>query len=469
MQAGAFSKWTRERSLTVSLTVAMAVYSYWLASNRTWNPNYAQIPDGFSGTFFRNQAVSMLHGHLWVPEFKFANECFYVDGKCLGYFGIFPSLVRLPFFLLLRSTDHTLAPVSIALAAGVGLWSCLDMLRHVLDSRLARTITGAHRLTVIVLGAFLMGSGGSLVTLSQAKVYREAAIWMTALMLLAFAMALRWLRHGTDRYLVITLLAAIGAVNSRPSAVPAMILLGIWLYFRQHVRGKEFTIRLDSLSFAIIAVPAVSALLVMYLKFRQFTPPMKAWADYQGPGPTTIRRLNGGQLQGIRFAPTNLVQYLRPDSVKYSLKQPWAEVLVPDRKPAILLPPIVNGGILTEPTSSVTNTMPLQLLLTVAASVLALWRTRLSKFIDKHQALPLLVVSATAIPLALVFYSTTMRYVGDFFPFLAVGTVYGGVAVLSWLNERGHLRTALACAMPVAIYFSLVQYSLNVGGWAPVG
>lgn len=463
------ARWSFEKILALSLSAAMAVYSFWLASDRTWKPDHAQLPDGFSGNFFREQAVAILHGRLWVPERDFASECFIVAGKCYGYFGIFPSLIRLPFFLILRSTQYSLAPVSIALAAGIGTWAILDMARHALDSPAATRIPRPDRILIIIVTSLLLAGGGSLVNLSQAKVYREASIWMVALMLLAFATALRWTALGGNKYLVITLIAGIGATNSRPSAIPAMVALGVWLYFREHRIRRSFTVRLDSLSFAIIVLPAVTAFTIMYLKFNQLSPPSKAWADYLGPGPTMIRQLNGGAMQGPRFIPTNIVQYLRPDSVKYGLSQPWATSLVPDEKAAILLPPIVTNGILTEPTASITNTMPIPLLLTMFTATISLWRTRVSQLVNKSETLPLLVAAIVAAPLALMMYSTTNRYVGDFFPILVIGTIFGGAAACTWLNEHGRLRVALYSVAPLGLYFALVQYSLNVGGWAPVG
>jgi hypothetical protein len=58
-------------------------------------------------------------------------------------------------------------------------------------------------------------------------------------------------------------------------------------------------------------------------------------------------RLNGGTLQGVRFAPTNLAQYFRPDSISYRLSYPWAHVLVPFEKQPILIAPIVRGGLIS--------------------------------------------------------------------------------------------------------------------------
>lgn len=456
-----------DRFLNVSLSLAMAVYSFWLSTHRTWNPDYGYMKGHFGDTFFRNQAIAILHGRLNVmgPTYFTDGECFYRDGMCHGYFGVFPSLVRLPFFLIFRSTEISLAPVSIALAAGIALWASLDLLGHALNLPLARGINKTNRRLMHLATALLLGTGGSLITLSQAKVFREAIIWLVALLLLTFAMSLRWISTNESKYLIVALLTAIGATNSRPSAMPVVAGLGIWLYLRQFKRESALTINFLSLPFAMIVLPAATALLVFYAKFRAFTPPWPTYATYKGESIQRYLRLNNGTLQGLRYVPTNLAQYFRPDSVRYSLGSPWALVVVPTEKPPILVPPIVNGGMYFEPTASITNTMPLQLLLTALGAGVSLWKLRLRQLAELHPFAVLLGL-ATLTPIAvLTAFGNTSRYVGDFFPTLVVGTVMGMVIGGSWLDRRGWLRQALYGTIALAVLLSVVQFALNIGGW----
>lgn len=447
----------------------MATYSFWLASNRTWDFNFSQMPYGFSGTYFRNQAIAMLHGRLSVPEFSFANECVYRDGLCYGYFGLLPSIVRLPFFLLFRSTTLTLAPLSIAIAAGIGTWSSLDILRQSLNTKTSEFLGVTNRRLTFILGALLLGSGGALTTLSQAKVYREAIIWMVACILLAFAMALRWMESGSNSHLILTLIAAVGATNSRPSAIPPMIGLGIWIYLKHHRRDSTLQISLSSISFAILVLPAATALFVFFLKFRALYPPTKQSAGYSSEAVQRYLRLNNGVLQGPRFSVTNLVQYFRPDSVRYSRARPWAHVLVPNERAPILVSPVKPGGMYFEPTASITNTMPVQMALTMVAVVpgLAKWKLK-NLAVSIHGRILVLLAASTPL-LVITTWSNTGRYVGDFFPLIAVGTIAGGVSLLVHTSNSRHLRTWLYVLIAVAGYFTLVQFSLNVEGWKYLG
>ena len=52
------------------------------------------------GDFYDFQARSLLAGRLDVPPAVLSGEGFYFGGKCYGYFGICPAVLRLPFVAL---------------------------------------------------------------------------------------------------------------------------------------------------------------------------------------------------------------------------------------------------------------------------------------------------------------------------------------------------------------------------------
>ena len=61
-----------------------------------------QSPDFFrtlsyQANFYDIQAKSMLHGHLTIPPGSIGVEAFVVNGHTSTYFGLFPSILRLPF------------------------------------------------------------------------------------------------------------------------------------------------------------------------------------------------------------------------------------------------------------------------------------------------------------------------------------------------------------------------------------
>ncbi len=50
--------------------------------------------------FYDLQARAMFHGHLYLPNGKMGIEAFVHNGHDYTYFGIFPSLIRMPILLV---------------------------------------------------------------------------------------------------------------------------------------------------------------------------------------------------------------------------------------------------------------------------------------------------------------------------------------------------------------------------------
>ena len=65
----------------------------------------------WSAGFFKSQAESMLHGRIDVQPSDILGECFLRDSRCYGYFGITPSVVRIPVIGILRYVRSALTPL----------------------------------------------------------------------------------------------------------------------------------------------------------------------------------------------------------------------------------------------------------------------------------------------------------------------------------------------------------------------
>ena len=81
-----------------------------------WGP-----PTPFRQTFFENnyfdlQARAMFHGHLSLANGALGIEGFVHDGRTYTYFGLFPSLIRMPILLVTSSLDGRLTPSYMLLA-----------------------------------------------------------------------------------------------------------------------------------------------------------------------------------------------------------------------------------------------------------------------------------------------------------------------------------------------------------------
>lgn len=146
-----------------------------------------QILDGgWSAGFFTAQAESMLvHARLDVRRRDIRSECWTRDSLCYGYFGVTPSLLRIPFLGISRYLHSSLTALYLGIAVLLAYWAALQMLQRSL-----REFTDAAQPSALVLGyatagAFALGPGGSLVFVTRPAVYEEAIAWGVALFLLA--------------------------------------------------------------------------------------------------------------------------------------------------------------------------------------------------------------------------------------------------------------------------------------------
>jgi hypothetical protein len=97
-----------------------------------WRPSGPdlELPSYTFGTrFFLAQAQSLTDGNLAVRPEDLPGECFVHDGKCYGYFGLTPSLLRAPFLPVLDELG-SLTPVFMCAALTLALWAAVDMMRR---------------------------------------------------------------------------------------------------------------------------------------------------------------------------------------------------------------------------------------------------------------------------------------------------------------------------------------------------
>lgn len=455
-----------QRRFVLWMTAVMTVYSYWIATDRTWDSRHTDV-NYFGADFFRNQADAILHGRLHVPFAGYSwTECVMMQGKCYGYFGIFPSILRFPEFLLTGTRTVNHIPVYVALAVGIGFWASMDLfmrvMREVADSK---GISNVLAQRVLVLGTLLIGPGSVLVFLAKAAVYEEAIVWAVAMTMVVANMVHRWAESHRHVHLVIAVIAGVAAVNSRFSAVPAAVVMGGYLLWQRRRDGR---MRSDvpglRLEIALILAPVITYTMVMYAKFGQFSAPASATTYYNDQIMVAIRESNNGSYTGPRFILTNLAQFLRPDSLKLSSNYPWIKFAVVNTDDALILPPLVRQGTMADHAISITNTMITQLVLSVSVVTVALKRALKSRLID----LPLVLLVATAgvIGPALLMYSNTARYTGDFYPFLATGSIFGLAMVLTTDSMTAALKRVV---LDIGIVFGLascyIWYILQINRW----
>src|SRR5689334_11518160 len=113
-----------DRTLTLQLRairrtalLAMVPVVFFFTTQGTWNLAKQRNDGGWSGGFFMAQAESMVsRGRLDVDPDDLLSECLRRGSRCYGYFGLTPSLVRVPFLPILRRVHSALTPLFLGVA-----------------------------------------------------------------------------------------------------------------------------------------------------------------------------------------------------------------------------------------------------------------------------------------------------------------------------------------------------------------
>jgi hypothetical protein len=470
------------RALSWIAILGMIPIVFYFTTRGTWNPREQNDGAAWSAGFFQSQANSMLHGRMDVKAADLISECFVRDSRCYGYFGITPSLVRIPVMGILRYFHSALTPVFLSVAVILAYWATLQMVQR--SIRESPDATRSRRLAVgyFIVAAAALGPGGSLLFVTRPAVYEEAIAWGVAFVLLALNQVWAW-RCGERRSVVPAVLFAVAAANARPtaavvSAVLGVVVFAVWRY--RQVRpdhqpnagvSQASTTRVLAAAICMSLLPGLTAAGVFWLKLRSPMPSLLLNQNIsEAPHWKAIRQRNGGRTGGFIFAPTALVAYFRPDTVVRRSEWPYFDFRFPEDK-ILWVPPLPEGGAYVERFSSVTATMPLPWIinLLVAASLtIEAWRLLAGRSPSSRTGEEWIfsagmLASAAAMPLLIVTsHGIANRYLGDFFPTSAVGVALGPRVILPVLTRGPIVRAATGLVTLLLVCWSVVvALSLN--------
>jgi hypothetical protein len=412
------------------------------------------------------QARSLLHGHWDTPARPLSLERFTLDGRTYTYFGPWPAVLRMPVVAVTHSLDGRLSRVSMMIAFVVFL---------VFAARLtwqARTLllgeAPPSRATLIAAGGYVFTAGcGStaLFLASRAWVYHEAILWAVAWSLGAFSFLVAYLVAPRARDLAWACVTATLAVMSRPSigsgpvvvlaALLAMqIIRRVSLMWHEHRRARHsnpsvgrrlarwcgvsdttLSQRLWPVALAI-AIPVVIYAYVNYAKFGSLfgLPVDKQDILFRRPERRAALSVSHS-LFSLRYAPSNLLQYLRPDAIGFDRLFPW--VTFSSRPHIIGDVPYDN----IEPSASILAVSTILIVLAALGAVAAIQapRTAPGKPTAAALRLPILAAAVSTVG-AVVLGVQFQRYEGDFVPAL----VLAGAVGLFWIPRLLDNRTRLA-------------------------
>lgn len=439
--------------------------------------------DGAPAMLLDVQARAFLHGHLAVDPVQAGIEGFVTHGKTYVYFGPVTSLLHLPFLALGgRGVDGHLTQLSmvaayVALLAATALlhWRVRALLRP--SAPFGRTDAAAALLLAVAVGAGAI----PLYLAGWVAVYHEVELWGAALTIATLAVLVGFLRAPTMRGAVWVGVLATLAINTRVSvglgAVAAVAAvasaLGVsMLATRLSAGGRARPGRLvgavgtfapsvapgrrSRLVVALLVaalVPIVSSAAINELKFAQpFGPPLERQVlSHVAASRKAALAANPGGLFGMKFVPTTLLAYLRPDAVGAGRAFPF--VSTPDGRPTVI------GNLrfdTLEPSLSATTSMLLFCLLSLVALV------GLLRPPSRRPLFAVFVTSSVGLAGALTLAYVTTRYLADFLPTLVLGAAAGLQLLVGRTAVAGaparRQRRMLLVAMAVLV---LVGFVIN--------
>ncbi len=347
-----------------------------------------------SGGFYDAQAHAWLAGNWEIPDHVLTIEKFLHDGRAYMYQGPWPALLRLPIVAVTSRFDGRLTQLSMVLATLVAMVGTAHL--HWQVRRLLRPDSPVRRpdLLVAALATFVVGGGSALLyEASRAWVYHEAALWGAAWTIVAISVVLSCTqRPSRGRFAWAALVTTLAACSRLSVAVGAVAALGIltggnllarWVRRRGEASGGLGRLRwaasapradgtLPVLAPGLAAfVPVAVYATVNYIKFGTlFSIPF--WSQgftLQDEQRRQFLAVNDGTLFGMKWVPTTVVQYTRPDALRFTSQFPFV-----DFPPA---PRPFSGVVfdLADYSSSLPSSMPLLAVL-AAVGIFVLLRTR---------------------------------------------------------------------------------------------
>ena len=399
----------------------------------------------------------MFHGHLSLANGAIGIEGFLHAGRTYTYFGLFPSIIRMPILLVTSSLDGKLTASYMLLAwlltglfASLLLWRIRFLVRG--DSIMGR----AEATSFGVLMATVMGGTVWMLLAATPFVFNEDIAWSVCLTVGSIFALLGVIERPSWGRLIASGVLILGANLDRATTGWACAvgagLIAVW--FLLGLGGREnrrwfFPVLVAGL------VPVLIGCAVNYSKFgvlfgvSNFD---QVWTHVNAYRRQFLAANHDAE-EGTIFVPTNLLAYLRPDGLRLTSVFPFVTL------PAS--PPTALAGVLFDRlyrTDSLPASTPLLFLLSVWGLVTAFR----PKSIGKVALTRLLLLAAGSAGAALMLWGyIAPRYLGDFVPFLVLAS---GVAMADIFRRlEGRKRSVRVGAVVVISVVALFSIAANVG------
>ena len=447
------------RRFTVAALVgsALAAVPFLWVLWAPWQSPSVLRATAYENNFYDLQARAMMHGHLWLANGAIGIEGFVHGGRQYTYFGLFPSIIRIPILAVTSSLDGKLtAPFILVAWMLTALFASLLLWRVRVLVRGQAAMGRAEATTFGVLMVAILGGSTFLFVAVTPYVFAEDLAWSVALTVGTFFTLLGVLERPTWGRIVASGLLMVAAnldrVTTGWACVVATLCIAVWFRFG---RGGDDRRRWWLPVLAAGLIPLVVGCAVNYAKFG--VPFGVSNFDQVWTHVNAYRRkflaANHNSEYGTTFVPSTLLAYLRPDGLRFSSVFPFITL------PAT--PPKALAGVLFDRryrTASLPASMPLLFLLSCWGLVTAFR----PKPVGRVALTRVLLVAGLIAGAALFIWGyIAPRYLADFIPLLALAS---GVAVVDvWRRMEGRSRAVRTTVLGVIALAALFSVVANLG------
>lgn len=255
--------------------------------------------------YFYAQALSIIHFRWDVNPLYlegWSGECLQYGGHCTGYYGIFPSIIRIPGALIF-GWHHEFGSVYLLGSYAVFILGSLLFLKELYSRFLS------YELDLFTYSIFVSLLTFSPVTFLAIRgyMYEEAILWGVGLLLLTIFFLLKYEKTGSLNWFACGLVSATGSLHSRVvEGVGAFVIcILIWSITNR----KSIRAMIGGLTAILFA--GSSYLVINLLKFGVIAPSMRMHGGYLG-NPTRLALVNRCGDLNLSRIPEELILYLVP-------------------------------------------------------------------------------------------------------------------------------------------------------------